>query len=174
MRQALLGAVFHDGGYSAAEKFFNARVAMLVKPQHLEKKKIASVDQKGTLQEHLVASGLPSTKLGTALRYVALSSTQEHGSQSYTQAIDLFGHRLSVGRGSTKGAADQNASKRLLNSLQKSGKTTCVIIRLARAASDEETLTKAQTVRRSQRGVTCSAQETGDSTIPRFVDQPAL
>lgn len=121
----------------------------LLQPHHIDKRIVVENDQKRSLQELLVKSGLPANKLGSVLTYVPVSSTQGDGQQSYTQAIHLFGRRLSIGRGKTKVGAGQNAAQKLLSILKKNGNTTCVILRLAKAVSDEETVEKAERVRQS-------------------------
>lgn len=148
--QALLGALFVDGGYAAAERFFEAKVAPLMEIDEPDLNVSRIADQKRLLQEHLVASGLQATALGTQLKYVPVAVEQRDGAQSYTQAIYLFGRQMSTGRGSTRVEADQNAAIRLLSTLKRSRGTTCVLIRLARSASDDDTLAKATTIRAAQ------------------------
>lgn len=136
--------MFLDGGYEAAKLFFKARITPLWSQVEF---KFAGNCSKRLLQEHLVSHGLPSQVLGTRLRYVPVKS--DFDNQKFTQSVQLFGRRLSIGDGDSRLEADQVAAERLLSSLKRT-KTTCIMIRLARNAKDKESLVKLQTARAAQ------------------------
>lgn len=136
--------MFLDGGYEAVELFFKARITPLWSQVKFN---FAGDCKKRLLQEHLVSHGLPAPALGTQLRYVPVKS--DFDNQKFTQSVELFGRRLSTGNGDSRQKADQVAAGRLLSSLQRA-KTTCVMIRLARNANDQESLVKLQAARAAQ------------------------
>lgn len=136
--------MFLDGGYEAAKVFFKTRITPLWSQVEF---KFAGNCNKRLLQEHLVSHGLPSQALGTQLRYVPVKS--DFDNQKFTQSVELFGRRLSMGDGDSRLAADQISAERLLSSLKRT-KTTCIMIRLARNANDQESLVKLQAARAAQ------------------------
>lgn len=143
--QALLGALFVDGGYDAAMKFFHSQIVPIWGVDELQR--IKFLCKKQELQEYLVRQGLPGMTLGTRLQYVPIKA--DYIKQSFTQSIELFGRRVSVASGRTRGGADQVAAEQLLSALKQS-KTTCFLIRLARNAGDKESLAKLQATRAAQ------------------------
>lgn len=145
--EALFGALYIDGGLSAAQKFFNKNVVPLLELRYSAGN---PDDSKRLLQEHLVAHGLPGSQLEDRLQYVQVSHEQGAGKQSFTQAVHLLGKRLSIGTASSRTRADQKAAARLLNNLKKSGKTACILIRLARNVRDDLVLQKAQEMRKRE------------------------
>lgn len=143
--QALLGALFVDGGYDAAMKFFQLQVVPAWDVDELQRTKVLCKKQE--LQEYLVRQGLPAMAMGTQLKYIQIKA--DHIKQSFTQGIELFGRRVSVASGKTRGGADQAAAEQLLSALKRA-KTTCFLIRLARNAGDKESLAKLQATRAAQ------------------------
>ncbi|KAI0561186.1 ribonuclease III [Gracilaria domingensis] len=146
--EALLGALFLDGGYDAAFKFYSSRIM----PEWDKRLDNAPVNdcKKRLLQEYLVQSGLPSPSLGTQIRYVTTDYEQEQ--RIFTRAVKLFGRQVSEGKGITVQAADQAAASILLSRLKRlqGGRATCFLIRLAREAADEYALAKLQQTRSVQ------------------------
>lgn len=145
--KALLGALFVDGGFEAASHFFTARVVPIWNSDDLSVEQ--RVCHKRTLQEYLVACGLPATALGTKVRYVPIKVEAYDGRQSFTQAVELFGRKVSAATGATKISADQTAARKLLDVLKRT-KTTCLLIRLARKQDDQVSLAKLQAKRAEQ------------------------
>lgn len=111
---------------------------------------VKSRDYKRELQEHLVASGLPTMALGVQLKYEMIHTDLSRGQQTFRRSLSLFGTLVSVGKGETRVAADQAAARRLLENLQKKTVTTCFLIRLARRAGDNAALGKLHATRKEQ------------------------
>lgn len=145
LAQALLGALFIDGGYDVARKFFYSRVI----PTWTKNELNPQIPRcyKMQLQEHLVKSGLPGNVLGTKLKYIRIDA--DHDNQIFTQGVEIFGRKLSAATATSRSAADQAAAKRLLKSLQKV-KTLCLLIRLAKRARDKDSLQHLQAARAAQ------------------------
>lgn len=85
--------------------------------------------------------------LGSRLKYVPDHS--DFKNQMFTQAIELFGTKLSTATAGSRSAADQAAAAKLLAILKKT-KTTCLLIRLARRANDSYSLQTLQAMRAEQ------------------------
>ncbi|PXF41514.1 Ribonuclease 3 [Gracilariopsis chorda] len=146
--EALLGALFLDGGYQAAHNFYTSRVFPLC--QHQLNQALLKPCQKRSLQEHLVRSGLPAPRMGTQLTYV--TTNHDQSTRVFTRAINLFGRHVSQGKAPNIQDADQTAAQLLLDRLRrcKPASTTCLLIRLARQANDQYSLEKLQQVRAAQ------------------------
>lgn len=103
--EALVGAVFLDGGYPAAaqviERFWKPR--MLRPVQSLR-------DPKTMLQEWAQARGLPTPA------YREISRTGPHHSPKFRVAVSLPDRRPAEGTGSSKRAAEQAAAAAMLQS----------------------------------------------------------
>lgn len=158
--QALLGALFVDGGYDVARKFFYSKVIPIWTKEEMDPQ--VPRCYKMRLQEYLVKNGLPSTVLGTKLRYVQVDA--DHVNQVFTQGIELFGRKLSVATATSRGAADQAVAERLHSSLQKA-KTTCLLIRLAREADDKDSLRNLHAARAAQVEADNSEKACGDTVL---------
>lgn len=141
----MLGALFLDGGYDAASKFFQLQIVPIWAVDALDNK--TYMCKKQELQEYLVRQGLPGMALGNRLKYIEIRG--DYVKQTFTQGIELFGRRVSIASAKTRAAADQAAASQLLSSLKRS-KVTCFLIRLARNANDHESLAKLQAVRAEQ------------------------
>jgi ribonuclease-3 len=109
--EAMIAAVFFDGGYSACEtvvlKLFQSRLKSSL--QHLNVK-----DPKTQLQEYLQAKKLP-------LPEYTLTQTIEHDQEStfyVTCSIQQLNHSAK-GQGATRRKAEQEAAETLLKSLKK-------------------------------------------------------
>lgn len=85
--------------------------------------------------------------MGTQLKYQPIDFDAER--RMFTQAVMLFGRKVSVASAPTRIAADQAAAKRLLKNLGRT-KPTCFLIRLARQAKDQLSLSKLQATRAAQ------------------------
>ena len=142
--EAILGALFLDGGYDSVRGFFRTKVEPMWNSLDSSRRYIC---QKRLLQEFLVSSGLPSPKVPTQISYIPVSFDPE--TKLFTQGIALFGRRVAIGTGPTRVSADQTAAKSLLHRLQ-GVNATCFLIRLARNANDEESLAKLRLVRKAQ------------------------
>jgi ribonuclease-3 len=101
--EGLIGAVFVDGGYKAAEKlvekFWKERMLAPARPLR---------DSKTTLQEWAQASGLPAPV------YQELSRTGPAHDPEFRIAVVLPGKSPAEGKGSTKRAAEQAAAAAML------------------------------------------------------------
>jgi len=103
MCEALVGAVFVDGGYAAAEaligRFWSERLLRPSKPLR---------DAKTTLQEWAQARGLPAPV------YREVARTGPHHSPEFRVAVELQGKPLAEGTGKSKRAAEQDAASAML------------------------------------------------------------
>ena len=104
--EALVGAVYLDGGYAAAEsfvgRFWNDR--MLKPPRPLR-------DPKTMLQEWAQARGLPTPT------YRELARTGPHHNPKFRVAVELPDRPPAEGLGSSKRAAEQAAAAAMLTSV---------------------------------------------------------
>lgn len=141
--EALLAALFLDGGFATVSSFFKSHVEPLWGSlnEHL------LGCHKRQLQEFLVSYGLPAPKVSTQINYVPVSFDSQ--TRMFTQGIKLFGRRVSIGWGTTRILADQTAAESLLERLRYVN-ATCFLIRLARNANDTESLAKLRVVRAAQ------------------------
>jgi len=103
MCEALIGAVFVDGGYAAAEalieRFWNERLLRPTKPLR---------DAKTTLQEWAQARGLPAPV------YREVARTGPHHNPEFRVAVELPGKLSAEGVGKSKRAAEQDAASAML------------------------------------------------------------
>lgn len=146
--QALLGALFLDGGLDVANHFYVKRVLPLWEKHTTDPKFISC--HKRILQEYLVRHGLPAPRMGTQLKYCTIHYNDD--TKMFTRVIELFGRTVGEGIGRNVQSADQEAAERVhrrMNRL-KNGTTTCFLIRLARRADDSYSLTKLQQTRSAQ------------------------
>lgn len=107
--EALLGAVYLDGGLAAAEplveRLFRARIAALPEPEALK-------DAKTRLQEHLQARALPLP------RYAMVKVSGVDHAQSFTVSCEVAAlQRLTQGEGPSRRRAEQAAAERMLAAL---------------------------------------------------------
>jgi len=102
--EALVGAVFIDGGYEAAdalvEKFWKERMLKPLRPLR---------DPKTMLQEWAQARGLPTPA------YRELARTGPHHDPEFRVAVTLPDRPPAEGLGSSKRAAEQAAAAEMLN-----------------------------------------------------------
>jgi ribonuclease-3 len=101
--EALIGAVFIDGGYGEAnkmiERLWGARLRMPARPLR---------DAKTMLQEWAQARGLPTPV------YREIARTGPHHSPEFRVAVALPNREQAEGRGSSKRAAEQAAAAAML------------------------------------------------------------
>ncbi len=104
--EGLVGAVFVDGGYPAAEtliaKFWQERMVKTVKPTR---------DPKTMLQEWAQARGLPTPA------YKEVARTGPHHDPEFRISVVLPGHQTAEGVGASKRAAEQAAAAAMLTSV---------------------------------------------------------
>ncbi|MDI3471703.1 MAG: Ribonuclease III [Pseudolabrys sp.] len=102
--EALIGAVFIDGGYDAAQKlvdtFWRERMLQLVRPLR---------DAKTMLQEWAQARGLPTPA------YKELARTGPHHNPQFKVAVVLPNRLPAEGSGGSKRAAEQAAAAAMLS-----------------------------------------------------------
>jgi ribonuclease-3 len=101
--EALVGAVYLDGGYAAAESFVERfwKERMLKPPRPLR-------DPKTMLQEWAQARGLPTPA------YRELARTGPHHSPKFRVAVELPDRPPAEGQGTSKRAAEQAAAAEML------------------------------------------------------------
>lgn len=101
--ESLIGAVFLDGGYTAAaeliEKFWDERMRALERPPR---------DAKTTLQEWAQGRGLPTPT------YKEVQRTGPHHNPEFRVTVELPGREPAEGTGKSKRAAEQAAAAALL------------------------------------------------------------
>ena len=101
--EALIGAVYLDGGYAAAaaliEKFWSERMHALAKPPR---------DAKTTLQEWAQGRGLPTPA------YREVQRTGPHHNPEFRVTVELPGKESTEGTGRSKRAAEQAAAAAML------------------------------------------------------------
>ena len=108
--EALLGAVYHDGGYEAArslvERYFAGEV---------EEKRLGQQDYKTCLQEigQMLFHAPPS--------YRVVAETGPAHERRFVTEIVLGGRVLGKGEGRTKKQSEQEAAKKALQKLQENG-----------------------------------------------------
>lgn len=107
--EALLAALYRDGGLEAARGF----VERFVLPEDLTAaaQELFSIDYKSGLQEYLQAQ-----HLGPAEYRVVEEAGPEH-QKTFTVEVTAAPHRTARGRGSSKKAAEQQAAQSLLDNL---------------------------------------------------------
>jgi ribonuclease-3 len=102
--EALVGAAFLDGGYTAAEalvaRFWKERMLKPLRPLR---------DPKTLLQEWAQARGLPTPA------YQELSRTGPHHKPKFSVAVSLPGRPPAEGTGASKRAAEQAAAAAMLS-----------------------------------------------------------
>jgi len=108
--EALLGAIFLDGGLEAAEKFIQAQILKNLK-ETAEDRSLRNY--KGELLEILQAEGegLP--------KYEVLEEKGPDHQKMFTMGVFSKGRCLGTGRGASKKEAEQNAAKMALEELEK-------------------------------------------------------
>jgi ribonuclease-3 len=106
--EALLGAIYQDGGFSAAQRVILHLYGDL--PDRLEKV-IDDTNPKGRLQERV------QPHLGnSALRYEVNHIAGEDHAREYEAHVYLQDQRIGSGRGSSKKSAEEEAARAGLNS----------------------------------------------------------
>ncbi len=108
--EALLGAIFLDGGLEGAEKFIQAQILRNLKETTLDR---SFQNYKGELLEYLQAEGegIP--------RYEVLEERGPDHQKMFTIGVYSKGRRLGIGKGASKKEAEQNAAKMALEELEK-------------------------------------------------------
>lgn len=105
--ESLIGALFLDGGYEAAEHFIRSRWKKLAEVIHSPAK-----DAKTALQEWAQARGLPVPA------YAVLESSGPAHSPVFTVEARVEGHPPQSSTAGTKRAAEQQAARLLLSRLE--------------------------------------------------------
>ncbi len=101
--EAVIGALYLDGGLAAAEKFISAHWAPLMNAEIVPPK-----DSKTALQEWAQARGLPLPA------YRVLEESGPSHAPSFTMAVKVDGYPETPGQGRTKRLATQAAATALL------------------------------------------------------------
>lgn len=108
--EALLGAIFLDGGLEAAVKFIQVQILRNLKETTLDK---SFQNYKGELLEYLQAEGEGIPK------YEVLEESGPDHQKMFTIGVYSKGRRLGIGKGASKKEAEQNAAKMALEELEK-------------------------------------------------------
>ncbi|HVP36351.1 MAG TPA: ribonuclease III [Terriglobales bacterium] len=108
--EALLGAIFLDGGLSAAERFIQANLLKNLKETSEDK---SMYNFKGELLELLQARGEGVPK------YEVMAEEGPDHQKMFTIGVYSKGNLLGTGKGLSKKEAEQNAAKMALEELEK-------------------------------------------------------
>lgn len=110
--EALLGAVFCDGGFEAARLLAEGLFA-----EHLDKagRRKQGIDHKTRLQE------LSQARYAIAPEYTVVCEEGPEHRREYTVEVSLAGKPLGRGQGSTKKKAEQQAALRAIGILEQDG-----------------------------------------------------
>lgn len=103
--EALIGAIYLDCGYEAAEKFVQEHV-LIDLPQIIEKQ--TYVDPKSRLQE------LSQAELKTTPEYVLIKEEGPDHNKTFVVAVCIQGRECATGRGPSKQIAQLEAAKNAL------------------------------------------------------------
>lgn len=104
--EAVLGAIYIDGGFAAVESFIKPRWLELAK-----RSQIAPKDAKTTLQEWAQQRGLPIPQ------YRMLDSTGPAHAPLFTIEVTVEGQKSSIAKAASKRQAEQIAASQLLTQL---------------------------------------------------------
>ena len=104
--EAVIAALYFDGGLAAAERFIRAEWAPLI-----EKSSVAPQDAKTTLQEWAQGSGKPVPK------YTLDERTGPDHAPEFTVSVQVEGQAALQARGSSKRQAEQAAARAMLEKL---------------------------------------------------------
>ena len=108
--EAVIGAIYLDGGFEAARDFIDRFVMEPMGP------KPVLFDAKTRLQELLQAGG------EVEISYRVLEETGPEHEKSFTASVSMNGERLGVGSGSSKKQAEQAAAAAALVNMQEKAK----------------------------------------------------
>lgn len=111
--EALVAAVYRDGGLEAARRFVEA--ALLPADLPTSGDQLCSVDYKSALQQHLQARGLPPGE------YRVVEEIGPEHRKTFTVELLAVENLLARGQGPSKKAAEQQAAQFVLEQLQRRG-----------------------------------------------------
>lgn len=103
--EALIGAIYVDGGQEAAERFIRTFILCEIAPGR------ERLDYKSALQEKLQENG------SIELRYELLSQDGPEHRKEFHYGVYLSGKKLGEGRGHNKKSAQQHAAKEALENI---------------------------------------------------------
>ncbi|MBQ6733798.1 MAG: ribonuclease III [Lachnospiraceae bacterium] len=104
--EALIGAIYIDGGQEAAESFIRTFILCDIAPGKEQ------LDFKSALQEKLQENG------SIELRYEMLASEGPEHRKEFRYGVFLNGKKLGEGRGHSKKSAQQRAAREALNKME--------------------------------------------------------
>jgi ribonuclease-3 len=110
--EALIAALYIDGGLSAAQTFIEARILHAL-PDASDPTSLDMLDYKGALQERAQSLGFPPP------RYVTVDAEGPEHSKVFTIEVQLGGRMRSRATGSSKKVASQRAAGHLLDELNR-------------------------------------------------------
>ena len=103
--EAIVGAIYLDGGYKFASNFIYRTLCL---SEHLSKE---DANYKGKLIEYCHSQNLSTPNFET------IESHGPHHERTFTIKVSITGNKQWVGIGTTKKAAEQDAAKRAIKSL---------------------------------------------------------
>ncbi len=109
--EAVIGALYRDGGLEAARRFIAGRLAPLI-----DRETAPPRDPKTALQEWAQGRGL------NLPAYRTVTATGPAHQPHFRVEVSVEGHAPGVGEGASKRAAEREAALRLLKSLKGSGR----------------------------------------------------
>lgn len=101
--EAIIGAVYVDGGHEAARRVIEAGFGDLVRATRAVPR-----DPKTVLQEHLQGQG------GSPPRYVLIERTGPEHAPLFTVGVEIAGRETITGEGPSKRAAEQDGARAVL------------------------------------------------------------
>jgi ribonuclease III len=110
--EALIAALYIDGGLSAAQKFIEARILHAL-PDGSDTSSLDMLDYKSALQERAQSLGFPPP------RYATVDTDGPEHSKVFTVEVQLGGSMRSRATGSSKKVASQKAARLLLDELNR-------------------------------------------------------
>lgn len=108
--EAVIGAIYIDGGFAAAKKFVKRLFAESMRQFEGGTRRI--LDFKSAVQETLQAAKLPTPD------YRVIGEAGPAHQRTFTVALFLFEREYAVGAGTTKKSAEQEAAREFLHAIE--------------------------------------------------------
>lgn len=108
--EAVIAAIFFDGGIEEAEKFI---ITNLKDAIAISTKNVGMKDHKTVLQEKLQQNG------EVLIKYTVINTTGPDHDKTFTVKVECNGIELAVGEGKTKKHAEMNAAEKALEKIEK-------------------------------------------------------
>lgn len=107
--EAIIGAIYLDSGFKAAQKFVQNNLFLLIE-RHF--KNSLPEDYKSLLQEIIQARGLESPT------YITVAESGPDHNKEFTVAVFIAGKKITTGLGKSKQQAEQETAKKALEKIR--------------------------------------------------------